>query len=887
MGDTSMRHFSERCKPSIILLALLFLSVALPSFAREVEVFVEDLELNLPLEGAVVRLPDGRQYVCDLDGRAVFYVPPNTQMMVQVSYPGYDTARLVIVPGQDRYTVGLWLSGIMEGRELVVEATRPGGGQTVTGRSVAVTGREITQTAEIGIVEDVMATIRLLPGVGYTGLFNTQPSIRGGDPGDMRAVLDGFYVFNPFHWDGNFSIFDPRMVESVQLSHGVFSARYGHTISGLLNIRTKNPSPTEVELEIGASSSAASFGLSLPLGGRGGILFMGRITYYDPVVALAQRLSGFYEPLEIVNFIQVAPYIRSGTITGSYRISDRLEFGGTAFLGMDGTGAGFRDSTSMYNPNTGEFIKSHLVANMDFATYQGFAIGRLAWNPRGDMLLRFTAGLGYTDRVFDNYTQTDIEEKSFSQGFMDTWGLLGNIGGFDFAPYSHSSRNFSQESELMFNAQGRVDFDWELRDGLLLAIGLQEKFSQFRRTRTRQVYRQRRLRDFARDDRDAILGSLGVTNPLLQAVLERNLMVNMPFSYNLDARTTMFASSGYILAEYTTPGRRFGAELGLRVDHYHLIGEDFSQGTTPALSPRLNMDFNVLRNLGIIESMSVAAGTGLFSSMSNAVFASEQGFHVDGLRPNRSWSSVLGMLLEFPEGLSLNVEAYYRHIFDRMYVTRSFGFDGDTGVQPHFDGVGGVWGIDLMLRRMQSRRLDGWLSYSFNWARYFNPQGGNIWHFPSHHRFHNLNLVLNVRPTPRFNIYTRFGIASGSQLSRLVGDAPLSFPVYVFNPETGTGYFIERYFWPSERDENNRSSPSLPMDVKFSLFGRNREGRGMARWELYFAVENVLGLLSSQLGLSQGNAGFNPYTGQVNQGIHAATYQIPIPIPSFGLRITF
>jgi len=87
-------------------------------------------------------------------------------------------------------------------------------------------------------------------------------------------------------------------------------------------------------------------------------------------------------------------------------------------------------------------------------------------------------------------------------------------------------------------------------------------------------------------------------------------------------------------------------------------------------------------------------------------------------------------------------------------------------------------------------------------------------------------------------------------------------------------------------DENNRTSPSLPMDVKFSIFGRNAR-RGMARWEVYAAVENVLGLLSSQLGLSQGNTGFDPFTGQVSQGTHAATYQIPIPIPSFGFRITF
>jgi len=886
-----------------IILALLFLPASLSLSAREIEIFVEDVELNLPLEGALVRLPDGRQYVCDENGRAVFSVPPGAQMLIQVSYPGYDTARLVIVPGQDRYTVGLWLSGIMEGRELVVEAARPGGGgETVTGRSVAVAGREISQTAEIGIVEDVMATIRLLPGVGYAGMFNAQPSIRGGDPGDMRAALDGFYVFNPFHWGGGFSIFDPRMVQSAQLSHGVFSTRHGHTISGLLDIRTKNPSPTEVEFEVGASSSAASFGLSFPLMGRGGILFMGRVTYYDPIIALAQQLSRFYDRLDAVNFIRVAPYIRSGTITGSYRISDRLEFGGTAFWGMDGVGVYF-DDNNIDNSASGATRGNHISADLDFINYQGFLTNRLLWNPRNDMLLRFTIGLGYMNTVIDGEMRTDFDER-FSitnPWWISLYKLLGVEQSF-----RHSTRDHIQQSDTMFNVQGRVDFDWELRDGVVLAAGVQEKFSRFRQTGVQQGRWQRWLGNFSQEERERIFYFLGVAPDAtlgdgrpLRPYLERSLMVSIPVTYEPNAQNMVFTTSGYVLVEYHTPGRRLGAEVGLRVDHYYVIGRGFSLGTMPALNPRINLDFNVFRNRWIIESMNIAVGTGLFSSMNNAIFVAEQHFNIEELRPNRSWSSVLGTRLDFPDGISLNIEAYYRHIFDRMYIPISFSPEGEPIVRPNFDGQGRVWGIDLMLRRMQSRRLDGWLSYSFNWTRLLDPDGGGAtmgmsggtragWHFPSYHRFHNLNLVLNIRPAPRFNIYTRFGLASGMQLARRVGDAPQSFPVYVFNPDApNESYFIIRYFWPSRLDENNRTSPSLPMDVKFSIFGRNSRGRGMARWEVYAAVENVLGLLSSQLGLSQGNAGFDQFTGQANQGVHAATYQIPIPIPSFGFRITF
>jgi hypothetical protein len=316
-----------------LLIAVLMLFVIYPAFARDVVILVEDTELYLPLEGAVIRSWDGKQYVCGKDGKAIVSVPDDRQVVVQAGYPGYENGRIAITTGNNAYTISLRLTSVMESRELVIEAEKPGTNETKTGRSVAVSGRDIAQTAEIGIVEDVMNSVKLLPGVGYAGLFDAHPSIRGGFPGDMNASLDGYYIMNPYHWDGGFSIFDPRMVESAQLSHGVFSTRHGHTTSGLLDITSKKPSPTETEFELGASSSAASFNVSLPFAGMGGVLLMGRVTYYDPIVWLAKLLLNAYgksrsateEQMEELNDLQVAPYIRSGTIIGNYRFTDTLE----------------------------------------------------------------------------------------------------------------------------------------------------------------------------------------------------------------------------------------------------------------------------------------------------------------------------------------------------------------------------------------------------------------------------------------------------------------------------------------------------------------------------------------------------------------------------------
>jgi hypothetical protein len=382
---------------------MVFFTAVFYLFARDVEIIVEDKDLAMPREGATIRSWDGKEYTCDEDGMVRIAVPDDRPVAVQAAYPGYENGRLIVRPGQDRLSLGLRLLGIMESRELVIEAAKPGVSETQPGRSVAVSEREIAQTGEIGIIEDVMNTIKLLPGVGYSGTFSALPSIRGGSPGDLMAVLDGFYIENPYHWGGGFSIFDPRMVQSAQLSHGVFSARYGHTISGILEIASKRPSPTDTEVELGVSTSAANLNLSLPLWGKGGVMIMGRVTYYDPVIWAAQQLANATgdENLEAVNYIQTAPYIRSGAFNANYRFTGDLELQTSGFFGSDGVGVLFE------NESTANRMTSRTDMDFDWENRLGFFTAGLTWNPFNTMVLRASGGAGFHQSLLsgwiDNY----------------------------------------------------------------------------------------------------------------------------------------------------------------------------------------------------------------------------------------------------------------------------------------------------------------------------------------------------------------------------------------------------------------------------------------------------------------------------------------------------
>jgi len=869
----------------IIVFLLLFFS-CLYVFARDVIVTVIDSDLDMPLEGAVVRERDGNEYKCNKDGIAVVKAPDNRQFVIYVSYPGYETDTIIIPVSSDSIEVFLHLSGVIQGKELVLEAQKPGSSESRTGRSVAISGREIAQSAEIGIIEDVMSAIKLLPGVGYSGMFNAQPSIRGGFPGDMSAALDGFYVFNPYHWGGSISIFDPRMVQSAQLSHGVFSTRYGNTISGLLDITTKKPSPTETEIEIGASTSSANINLSLPLG-KGGILFMGRTTYYDPIIGIAKELSKYIdnEQFKAVNSIRVAPYIRSAAITGNYRFTSNLELHATGFFGMDGVGVTFINEPE----KNGELTNSSSII-FDFTNYQGFIITNLHWNPSNNTLFKLSLGTGYEDIKIFGDMESSVRQSTFSEDFIEKYKIPLSLNP---APYEIGMH--MDQSEVMFNAQGRIDFDWEIFEGFLLAAGVQEMLTKQNIFGDQQGSRSLDFEGLEEKDR---LFLKAIYYYLPENFWEDvRIPVSLPFPPR--ASNTLFITSGYILNEFNI-GSRIKTELGLRMDYYYLLGDDFSLKSDPTLNPRLNIDINILKNIGIINSFDINLGTGLFSTMDNNVYMAEKHYNLADIQPNRAWTSVLGTKLEFSQGLSFNIEGYYKYIFNRMYILGDFNTNLDTGadvqigIKPKYDGEGIIWGIDVMLQKFQSRFWDGWISYSYSHARYRDPSAenpdmsisggrrGTDWYFPWFHRYHNLNLVLNFKPTNRINIYTRFGIASGTQEAKRIGDGPESYPVFMYDSENPEDLnVVERYRWESVRDETNRTPLALPMDIKFSFFGSNKSGK--ARYEIYFALENVLALVYQP----KRNTSFNTYTGEVDTGSNTATYGIPIPIPSFGFKLSY
>lgn len=88
--------------------------------------------------------------------------------------------------------------------------------------------------------DDVFRSVQLLPGVKAASDFSSGLYIRGGSPDQTLILLDRTTVYNPTHFFGFFSTFNPDAIKDVQLYKGAYPAEYGGRLGSVLDIHNKD-----------------------------------------------------------------------------------------------------------------------------------------------------------------------------------------------------------------------------------------------------------------------------------------------------------------------------------------------------------------------------------------------------------------------------------------------------------------------------------------------------------------------------------------------------------------------------------------------------------------------------------------------------------------------
>lgn len=831
--------------------------------AESINVTVLDGELEMPLEGVRI-VAQGKNVLVkadtDMNGNAVLEIADSVlekgKVTITAQYPGYDDTTVVLKKNQTLVKINLAIGGVIEGEEIVVQRSAGKKAEAETGVSKVLEKEEIKTTSQIGFVEDVMSSVKTLPGVGYTSTFSgDRPSVRGGQPDEMTAVTDGVYLILPWQWGGAYSIFNPLMTDSVKLSHGIYSARYGKALSGLLEVTTIDPNPDKVEINLGTSTTSFDFLAQVPVGEHNSFMLGSRLTFLEGIVWMYDACNATDEPL--ADHLPTPPYIRDFYAKWKSTPTDKINFSLNAFLGTDGVGSSKEIKPEDANDDSGNLWGK---ATFDYTGQLGYI--SLNANYLATEKTQVQAIAAY------NFQQADVDYNSNVQGSFayssdfisahdaDDGTIDGKINGATSytLPYLKTE---AKEKITVHEIQGKVETDIEIAENHILAFGA-ENITRFNSTHE----------FFSSWDETRASGT-----PVFKQI-------------STDITTDgnkVFQEAAFATWEFGSESSLVKGEAGIRLDYMYINGDKVSVSGKPLVNPRFSIQYTPIRNTEKFESIAFSAGTGLFSQVNKLALMIDDNMGADDFDQDRLGMIVLGSTATLKNNWSFSLEGYYKYYLDRLFVPEDK--SGSTSSYDcRMDGKGHVLGFDTMIQKKGNGRLTGYLSYSFVWERFKNPYTKKYddqrtededpldeWYYPSFHRFHTLNLVTNWKITDGFSLSVLGTLASGEPVKGTSGVTS-----YAVNMN---GTVIQKYTRSSFYSDTLRSDISCPVDIKLSW--KSKPSDKKVSWEAYFALEDVfVNLYSASAGTK-----LNSFTGK--EDTNEADFSIGLPIPSVGFKLHY
>lgn len=135
---------------------------------------------------------------------------------------------------------------------------------------------------------DVFRSLQLLPGVKAASDFSSGLYIRGGSPAQTLILLDRTTVYNPSHFFGFFSTFNPDAVKDVHLYKGGYPAKYGGRLGSVLTIFNKDGNRNEFEGSVTLGMLASRLSAEGPLK-KGSWMFAIRRSTLEPLLEILKH----------------------------------------------------------------------------------------------------------------------------------------------------------------------------------------------------------------------------------------------------------------------------------------------------------------------------------------------------------------------------------------------------------------------------------------------------------------------------------------------------------------------------------------------------------------------------------------------------------------------
>ena len=134
---------------------------------------------------------------------------------------------------------------------------------------------------------DVLRVILTLPGVQSVGEATTGFNVRGGTADQNLILLNDATIYNPAHFFGFFSAFNPDIVKDVQLYKSSIPEKYGGRLSSVLDVTDREGNKKNFTGSAGIGLLTSRLNIEGPIiKDKTSFIFGGRTTYSDWLLKL-------------------------------------------------------------------------------------------------------------------------------------------------------------------------------------------------------------------------------------------------------------------------------------------------------------------------------------------------------------------------------------------------------------------------------------------------------------------------------------------------------------------------------------------------------------------------------------------------------------------------
>lgn len=510
--------------------------------------------------------------------------------------------------------------------------------------------------------------------------------------------------------------------------------------------------------------------------------------------------------------------------------------------------------------------------------YQGLAGTHFDWMISNTLLLH--GQLSYTiHALVKNNHQYDFLLRH--EGYFPVYDENGNPSydedGKPILEYVLRFTNedsFTKEKTIKQQLEGRFFSELQMSDNSILNFGIEEVF----KTRMNETDIQKQI-------------------VYSQVIDDTNIPIQGPEIKDFTSvpGNNILNSCAFALWNFGTDTSVLQGEAGIRGEHYYLWNKEAGLilNNYPVVNPRATVIYTPFRNTGVFDAVSFSAGSGLYSALSREASEIQKSAVTDTfkLTPYTAWTSVIGTAADFQNGIRIMVEGYYKHYLSRTYVYADERDGQNIIYYTENDGKGFAAGADIMIEKSLNGWLDGYISYSFLHARFYNPAVSQYdsqrtttgdplgrWYYPEYHRFHTVNTVLNFR-LPKDSTFTIAGsCAAGNPRKQYIDKSEEYLAGTYYDPGLNEYLFLALY------SDTERNLPDWTVDIRFSKKGTFKNPKHT--WEWYIGIENLLGLPYALYKVENFKKvdGFFESTGwTIGEGRYTIDMGL-IPIPSFGVK---